>query len=72
MSARRRFANADGKRPVAERKPGRAASELVVDDCCGGLGGLKAVEASAGGKWRALGYFGEVLIKEHSGDEFLA
>jgi hypothetical protein len=71
-SARRRFANAGGKRPVAERKQGRAAIELVVDDRCGGLGGLEAVEASAGGERRALGYFGEVLVKEHPGDEFLA
>jgi hypothetical protein len=39
---------------------------------CGGLGGLEAVEASAGGERRALGYFGEVLVKEHPGDEFLA
>jgi hypothetical protein len=39
---------------------------------CGGLGGLEAVEASAGGERRALGYFGEVFVEEHSGDEFLA
>lgn len=39
---------------------------------CGGLGGLEAVEASAGGERRALGYFGEVFVKEHPGDEFLA
>jgi hypothetical protein len=72
VSARRRFANADGNRPVAERKQGRAACELVVDDRCGGVGGLDAVEASAGGERRALGYFGEVLVEEHPGDEFLA
>ena len=59
-------------RHVAERKQGRAASELVVDDCCGGLGGLEAVEAAAGGERRALGYFGEVLVEEHPGDELLA
>ena len=61
-----------GKWHVAERKQGRAAGELVVDDRCGGLGGLDAVEASAGGERRALGYFGEVLVEEHPGDEFLA
>jgi len=72
LSARKRCANADGKRHAAERKQGRAASELVADDCCGGLGGLEAVEASAGGERRALGYFGEVLVEEHPGDEFLA
>src|SRR5437879_436586 len=33
---------------------------------------LDAVEASSGGERRALGYFGEVLVEEHPGDEFLA
>jgi hypothetical protein len=34
-------------------------------------GGLEAVEASAGGERRALGYFGEVFVEEHPRDEFL-
>ena len=33
------------------------------------LAGLEAVEAAAGGERRALGYFGEVLVEEHPGDE---
>src|SRR4051812_25194507 len=33
---------------------------------------LDTVEASAGGQRRALSHLGEVLVKEHPGDELLA
>jgi hypothetical protein len=33
---------------------------------------LGAVEASAGGERRALGYFGEVFVEKHAGDELLS
>jgi hypothetical protein len=66
-------ADADGQEARRRTEAGRAASERVpVDDCCGGLGGLEAVEASSGGERRAVGYFGEVLVEEHAGDELLA